>query len=47
MTNRTPHGDDWIEVLGDVLVGLISLVWSLLVLSFRFVQWIVQKVRGT
>jgi hypothetical protein len=47
MANRTPHGDDWIEVLGDVLVGLVSLTWSLLVLSFRFVQWIVQKVRGS
>lgn len=45
MASKTPHGDDWIEVLGGVLVGLISLVWSLLVLGTRLVQWMISRPR--
>lgn len=41
------HGDDWIEVLGGVLVGLVTFTWGLLTLGFRLFQWIIQKSRGS
>jgi hypothetical protein len=45
MSSRDPHGDDWIEVLGGLLIGLISFAWSLIMLSVRLVQWAVRQFR--
>lgn len=45
MASRTPHGDDWIDVLGGVLLPLVSLVWSLLMLCVRLVQWAIGRIR--
>ena len=47
MTSRDPHGDDWIEVLGGVLVGLITFIWGLLALGFQLIRWLVQKARSS
>lgn len=35
MSSRAPHGDDWIEVLGGLLIGF---AWSLVMLGVRLVQ---------
>lgn len=45
MSSRHPHGDDWIEVLGGLLIGLISFAWSLVILGVRLVQWIIAQAR--
>jgi hypothetical protein len=45
MSSRDPHGDDWIEVLGGLLIALIGFLWSLVVLGVRLVQWVVRQFR--
>jgi len=45
MSSRDPHGDDWIEVLGGLLIGLIGFAWSLVILGVRLVQWVVRQFR--
>lgn len=45
MSSRDRHGDDWIEVLGEVLIGMISFAWSLIMLCVRLVQWLVSQFR--
>lgn len=36
---RQYHGDDWIEILGGLLVALVAFAWSLVVLVIRLFQW--------
>lgn len=47
MTSRTPHGDDWIEVLGGVLFGLITFTLGLLTLAFQFIRWLMKKATNS
>lgn len=46
MSSRDPHGDDWIEVLGGLFIGLTSFAWSLVMLGYRLVRWVVVWARG-
>jgi len=45
MSSRDPHGDDWIEVLGGLLIGLIGFAWNLVMLGVRLVQWTIARAR--
>lgn len=45
MSSRDPHGDDWIEILGGLLVTVVVLAWNLVVLIVQLIQWLVQRRR--
>lgn len=47
MTSRDPHGDDWIEVLGGLLVALVNFFIVLPIrLVIDLVRWQRRKGRG-
>mgnify|MGYP003646254751 CR=1 FL=1 len=46
MSNRTPHGDDWLSVLGGLLFAIIAFAWALLQLVFRVLQWVYRRIKN-
>lgn len=45
MSSRDPHGDDWIEVLGGLLVALVVISWHIGVMTFKLIRWCVTRLR--